>query len=133
LLTNASFSQIGALSVFLTVHIPGLNTNVFKHVGITWEWGLAFGMLLIYVLGIEIWKYVKRTLNILDDHAVVADKWSQGSDEGRKFTKTLSMGSLRSWKSWAKGDMRGRTNSNTLSNGQMSHGSTNLSQQDTIV
>ena len=137
---------IGALSVFPAVYIPVLNTNVFKHVGISWEWGLVVGMTVVYVLGVEAWKFTKRTMNILDDHAVVKGRWSQGSEEGRKFTKTLSMGSLRSWKSWAKHDTKGRpssvgglTQSNTLANegggtrGGDGHGSPNLSQQDTIV
>ena len=111
---------------------------MFKHVGITWEWGLAFGMLVVYILGIELWKYTKRTLNILDDRKVVKGRWSQGSDEGRKFTKTWSMGSLRSWKSWAKGDSRGRTNSNTLTDSNTlthgtSQGTPSLSQQATMV
>ena len=51
---------IGALSVFPAVYIPGLNTNVFKHQGITWEWGLAFGGVIIFVLGVETWKGMKR-------------------------------------------------------------------------
>ncbi|KAB5554964.1 hypothetical protein GE09DRAFT_1000208 [Coniochaeta sp. 2T2.1] len=125
---------IGAVSVFPAVYIPVLNTNVFKHVGISWEWGLVFGMTIVYVLGVEAWKFTKRSMNILDDHKVVKGKWSQGSEEGRKFTKTLSMGSLRSWKSWAKHDTKGRTNSGlTQSNTQANEGSPNMSQQDTIV
>lgn len=107
---------IGAISVFPTVYIPVLNRNVFKHTGISWEWGVVFGMSIVYVVGVELWKLVKRRTGILDDHAVVRGKWSQGSEDGRKFTKTLSMGSLRSWKSWAKGDLsRGR--SSTLQSG----------------
>ena len=51
---------IGALSVFPAVYIPGLNTKVFKHVGITWEWGLACGAVVVFVLGVEAWKAVKR-------------------------------------------------------------------------
>ena len=51
---------IGAMSVFPAVYIPGLNTDVFKHQGITWEWGLASGAVVIFVLGVEAWKGVKR-------------------------------------------------------------------------
>ena len=57
---------IGALSVFPAVYIPGLNTKVFKHVGITWEWGLSFGAVFVFVLGIETWKYVKRSLHLFE-------------------------------------------------------------------
>ncbi|EED24481.1 sarcoplasmic/endoplasmic reticulum calcium ATPase, putative [Talaromyces stipitatus ATCC 10500] len=51
---------IGAVSVFPAVYIPGLNTDVFKHQGISWEWGLSFGAIIIFVLGAEAWKMVKR-------------------------------------------------------------------------
>ncbi|OJD23654.1 potassium/sodium efflux P-type ATPase, fungal-type [Blastomyces percursus] len=51
---------IGFASVFPAVYIPGLNTQVFKHRGITWEWALAFGSIFIFVLGVEAWKLVKR-------------------------------------------------------------------------
>jgi Na+-exporting ATPase len=97
---------LGAISVFPTVYIPVLNRQVFKHTAISWEWGVVFGMTVVYVLGVETWKWVKRTLRILDDQAVVRGKWSQGSDEGRKFTRSLSMGSLKSWKSWARHDSK---------------------------
>ncbi|TPX26497.1 Na+ ATPase [Coccidioides immitis] len=51
---------IGAVSVFPAVYIPGLNTQVFKHQGISWEWGLAFGSVFVFILGVEAWKLVKR-------------------------------------------------------------------------
>lgn len=52
---------IGALSVFPAVYIPGLNTSVFKHAGITWEWAPAFICVIVFVSGMEMWKFVKRT------------------------------------------------------------------------
>ncbi|KAM3074269.1 potassium/sodium eff [Clarireedia jacksonii] len=57
---------IGALSVFPAVYIPGLNTSVFKHVGITWEWSLAVGAVFVFVLGIEAWKATKRCFGLFD-------------------------------------------------------------------
>ncbi|KAK2736485.1 Na+ ATPase [Myotisia sp. PD_48] len=51
---------IGAVSVFPAVYIPGLNTTVFKHKGIGWEWGLSFGAIFVFVLGVEAWKFTKR-------------------------------------------------------------------------
>lgn len=97
---------IGAVSVFPAVYIPYLNTSVFKHKGISWEWGVVFGMTILFVVGMEAWKFVKRTFNILDDHKVVRGAWSQGEDGGKRFPKSMSFSSLRSWKS------RGRTMSN---------------------
>ncbi|KAL8724344.1 MAG: hypothetical protein Q9166_008009 [cf. Caloplaca sp. 2 TL-2023] len=51
---------IGAASVFPAVYIPGLNTEVFKHMGIGWEWALAVGAVIIFVAGVEAWKACKR-------------------------------------------------------------------------
>ncbi|KAL8850311.1 MAG: hypothetical protein Q9221_004726 [Calogaya cf. arnoldii] len=51
---------IGALSVFPAVYIPGLNTQLFKHMGIGWEWGLSLGSVIIFIAGVEAWKACKR-------------------------------------------------------------------------
>jgi P-type Na+/K+ transporter len=51
---------VGAVSVFPAVYIPYLNTNVFKHQAITWEWVLAVSGVFIFVAGVELWKAVKR-------------------------------------------------------------------------
>lgn len=57
---------IGALSVFPAVYIPGLNTTVFKHKGITWEWALSVGAVFVFVFGIEMWKLTKRKLHLFE-------------------------------------------------------------------
>lgn len=88
---------IGGVSVFPTVYIPYLNRDVFKHTSISWEWGVVFGMTIVYVLGIEAWKYTKRRLNILDDNKVVKGTWSQGEEGVKRFYKTMSFKSFRSW------------------------------------
>lgn len=51
---------IGALSVFPAVYIPHLNTNVFKHKGITWEWAPAVSCVIVFVTGVEVWEAIKR-------------------------------------------------------------------------
>ncbi|KAK4188431.1 hypothetical protein QBC35DRAFT_195331 [Podospora australis] len=98
---------IGALSVFPTVYIPGLNTNVFKHVAISWEWGVVVGMTIVFVAGMEVWKLVKRTFNILDDHKVVRGAWSQGEEGAKRFGKSMSFSSLKSWASRSKAQSNG--------------------------
>ncbi|KAI0815573.1 ATPase [Xylaria sp. FL0064] len=90
---------IGAISVFPVVYIPVLNTMVFKHTAITWEWALAIGALLLFVAGMELWKLTKRTFGLLEDRAVVRGAFSQGEESGRRFHHSFSMGSLKSWKS----------------------------------
>ncbi|KAJ0159671.1 Calcium-transporting ATPase 3 [Colletotrichum tanaceti] len=96
---------IGALSVFPVIYIPTLNTTLFKHIGITWEWGIVVGFTLLYVVGVEAWKFVKRTFNLLDDHQVVKGAFSQGGeDEGRDFKKTMTFSSFKSWHSFGRKD-----------------------------
>ncbi|KAI1360501.1 hypothetical protein F5Y08DRAFT_47037 [Xylaria arbuscula] len=95
---------IGALSVFPVVYIPVLNTRVFKHTGITWEWSLAIGALILFIAGMELWKLTKRTFGLLEDRAVVRGAFSQGEESGRRFHRSFSMGSLKSWKSLGRRD-----------------------------
>ena len=64
---------IGALSVFPAVYIPGLNTKVFKHQGIGWEWSLSAGAVVVFVLGVEAWKACKRRFGLFLQEEVVKD------------------------------------------------------------
>lgn len=50
----------GFLTTFPVVYIPYVNTTVFKHSGISWEWGVVVGCVVVYVGLIEAWKAVKR-------------------------------------------------------------------------
>lgn len=88
---------IGMMSVFITVNVPRLNTDFFKHTVITWEWGLVVGFTVLFIAGVETWKTVKRVYGILDDHKVVQGAFSQGNVEGRgmSFSRTLSFSSIR--------------------------------------
>lgn len=37
-----------------------INHSVFKHTGISWEWGIVFVEALLFFLGVETWKWAKR-------------------------------------------------------------------------
>ncbi|KAL1593912.1 P-type ATPase [Paraconiothyrium brasiliense] len=50
----------GFITIFPVVYIPGLNTVVFKHRAISWEWGIVFVATILFFLGIEAWKFAKR-------------------------------------------------------------------------
>ena len=76
---------IGALSVFPAVYIPGLNTKVFKHVGITWEWSLSFGAVFVFVLGIEAWKAVKRHWHLFEQGEEDRDESERRMIRNRKL------------------------------------------------
>lgn len=50
----------GFVTVFPIIYIPVINTVVFKHSPITWEWGIVFVETGLFFLGVEAWKYAKR-------------------------------------------------------------------------
>lgn len=50
----------GFITVFPTLYIPVINHKVFKHTGITWEWGVVFIEAILFFAGCEAWKWGKR-------------------------------------------------------------------------
>ncbi|PBP21581.1 putative sodium P-type ATPase [Diplocarpon rosae] len=50
----------GFVTVFPTLYIPTLNDNVFRHTGISWEWGVVVVETVLFFLGVEAWKWCKR-------------------------------------------------------------------------
>ena len=50
----------GFVTIFPILYIPTLNTVVFKHKGISWEWGIVFVGAVLFFAGIEAWKWAKR-------------------------------------------------------------------------
>ena len=84
--------MIGAVSVFPAVYIPYLNTRVFKHTGITWEWALSFGSIFIFVLGIEGWKAIKRRFRLFE----------AGSDDDMEHRRSRKLGLRQGFFTMAK-------------------------------
>jgi Na+-exporting ATPase len=54
----------GFVVAFPVVYLPVVNQVVFKHHGITWEWGIVFGCVAVYLMLVESWKAVKRAFGI---------------------------------------------------------------------
>ncbi|KAL4763635.1 cation-translocating P-type ATPase [Aspergillus foveolatus] len=50
----------GWITTFPILYIPVLNTVVFKHTGISWEWGIVFVEAALFFAGVEAWKWAKR-------------------------------------------------------------------------
>ncbi|TKX18796.1 sodium transport ATPase [Elsinoe australis] len=50
----------GFVTIFPTLYIPVINHDVFKHEGITWEWGIVFVEAILFFGGVEAWKWAKR-------------------------------------------------------------------------
>lgn len=50
----------GFVTLFPLIYIPTLNTVVFKHAPIDWEWGIVFVAAGLFFAGVETWKWCKR-------------------------------------------------------------------------
>ncbi|PGG97223.1 potassium/sodium efflux P-type ATPase, fungal-type [Polytolypa hystricis UAMH7299] len=69
----------GFVTIFPILYIPVINTVVFKHVGITWEWGIVFVEAFLFFAGCEAWKWGKRVFFRRRDAAAKA-KASSGDE-----------------------------------------------------
>lgn len=88
----------GGLSIYPIIYIPYVNTTFFKHVGITWEWALVFSLVLVFVLGVEMWKLAKRTLHLFEDAPVPHGRWDQGREN--RFGGGPSTAGFMTWPSF---------------------------------
>ena len=52
----------GMFTPFLSIYIPVINTVVFRHKNLTWEWGLVSGSVVCFVALVESWKAIKRSV-----------------------------------------------------------------------
>lgn len=52
--------MFGYVSIFVILYTPVINHSVFKHTGITWEWGIVIVEAVLFFGGIETWKWAKR-------------------------------------------------------------------------
>lgn len=52
----------GVCTPFPVVYIPVINKVVFRHMPLTWEWGLVLGSVVCFVSLVESWKAVKRRM-----------------------------------------------------------------------
>lgn len=52
--------MVGFVTLFPVIYIPVINTVVFKHAPISWEWGIVFVSAALFFLGVEMWKFAKR-------------------------------------------------------------------------
>jgi magnesium-transporting ATPase (P-type) len=52
-----------SLSVFPVLYIPKISDYAFQVLGLKWEWGIVFGMVLVYLVCTELYKMLRRRLN----------------------------------------------------------------------
>ncbi|KAL9468436.1 hypothetical protein ACSS6W_010130 [Trichoderma asperelloides] len=68
----------GFAITFPVIYLPSVNKSVFKHQAITWEWGVVFGCVAVYIALIEAWKAIKRRYGLgIDRHPVIEATSSQ--------------------------------------------------------
>ncbi|KAL4781329.1 hypothetical protein BJX76DRAFT_350269 [Aspergillus varians] len=52
--------MLGFVTTFPALYIPVINDVVFKHTGISWEWGVVIVEAFLFLAGVEFWKWCKR-------------------------------------------------------------------------
>lgn len=80
---------IGSLMVFPLVYIPVINTKVMLHKNIGWEWGTAVLFTLVFLVGSEIWKFIKRRVIYKDKQSIT--RASTTTEMFEKFSKSNTM------------------------------------------
>ncbi|KAF2457031.1 hypothetical protein BDY21DRAFT_344705 [Lineolata rhizophorae] len=92
----------GFVTIFPTLYIPVINHIVFKHEGISWEWGVVFVAATLFFAGVEFWKFCKRvffrrrarkslgSLPADDIEARVFGNYFSGSPQGESSPSTQS-------------------------------------------
>jgi Na+-exporting ATPase len=79
----------GFVTIFPVLYIPVINTAVFKHTGISWEWGIVMVGTVLFFLGVEAWKWAKRVYFRRRD-ATGGDRKGLVDLEQRVFERYLS-------------------------------------------
>lgn len=85
---------VGLLPPVILVYVPAIGEKVLKHKPISWEWGLVFAGILIFILVVEGWKYTKRSLGLF-----ATGFGDDRDEEGRRLPrmqKSLTMSTMQS-------------------------------------
>lgn len=80
----------GFVTLFPLIYIPTLNTVVFKHLPISWEWGIVFISAALFFAGVETWKWGKRIYFRRQGAKHLGPAWSDMDIEDRVFGEYLS-------------------------------------------
>ncbi len=82
----------GFVTIFPTLYIPVINHVVFKHEGISWEWGVVIVETILFIGGVESWKWAKR----IYFRRQAAKQPGKGDLESTVFAKYTNSGSSSS-------------------------------------
>jgi len=75
----------GFVTLFPTLYIPVINHKVFKHTGISWEWGIVFIAAFLFFAGVEAWKWGKRVYFRRAEAKKTGRAWKDMDIEERVF------------------------------------------------
>ena len=82
--------MFGFVTLFPTLYIPILNHQVFKHTGISWEWGIVFVATGLFFAGVESWKWAKRVFFRRQARQSRGSEWKDLDVEQRVFGEFLA-------------------------------------------
>lgn len=80
----------GFVLIFPILYIPVINEDVFRHTGISWEWGIVFIGSVLFFAGVEGWKWAKRVFFRRRARRTVGDEIDA---QTRAFERYLSLDS----------------------------------------
>ncbi|PYH82221.1 sodium P-type ATPase [Aspergillus uvarum CBS 121591] len=87
--------MIGFVTTFPILYIPVINDVVFKHIGISWEWGVVFVEAGLFFVGAEGWKWTKRVYFRRAAHRQRQERKGGGGlmerEEKRDFSRYTTM------------------------------------------
>ncbi|KAJ4374132.1 P-type ATPase [Neocucurbitaria cava] len=86
----------GFVTLFPLIYIPTINTVVFKHAPIDWEWGIVFISSGLFFAGVEAWKWGKRVYFRRKGHAQLGKVDKNVDVEDRVFGRYYSKESASS-------------------------------------
>ncbi|EEY17441.1 sodium transport ATPase [Verticillium alfalfae VaMs.102] len=80
---------LGFVTLFPLLYIPKLNTVIFKHSPISWEWGIVFIAAGLFFAGVETWKWGKRVYFRRQDRKRLGPAFKDMDIEQRVFGEFL--------------------------------------------
>ncbi|KAF9869397.1 potassium/sodium efflux P-type ATPase [Colletotrichum karsti] len=85
--------MLGFVTLFPLLYIPVINTVVFKHKGISWEWAIVFIAAGLFFAGVEAWKWGKRVFFRRKNKKAHGVAWKDLDIEQRVFGDYLTSSS----------------------------------------
>ena len=97
---------LGLVTLFPLLYIPVISEVVFKHRGISWEWGIVFVAAFLFFAGVEAWKWGKRVYYRHKARKQQGAAWKDLSIEQKVFGEYLRSDSGHNTDVEANGDKK---------------------------